>query len=88
MLIENHEAKSDREVTGITITYSDGTSKPITKGLAFYETPNEEEGFVDLNFEFLDMSGADMKKVVSAFVQFAYESGLIGQPDEEVDEDA
>ena len=67
---------NDNSVEKITLTYSDGTTKDIDKGLVFRIKENPEKDTAEITADMVGMSGKDLFTVVQAAVELGIRLGM------------
>lgn len=77
--------KSDIAIKKITVTYSDGTTKEIDKG-AVIET-NETDDGMKMDIEFCKFSGNDLINMIYGILDFAGNSGMLDDMEEDENND-
>ena len=60
----------------ITVTYDDGTTKDLEKGLVWCLTEKPETETVEITAEMIAMSGKDLYTVVSAAIKMGVKLGM------------
>lgn len=75
--------KNDVDVKEITVAYSDGTSRVISKGAVI--EPSENDGERTLDMEFCSFSVYDLINMVYGILKFASNAGILDDKDESND---
>lgn len=76
----------EKTAVKITVTYDDGTTKEVEKGVVWQLTDIPEEEKIDITAEMVSMSGKDLFTVVNAAVEIGMRLGMFGNPNEMEDE--
>lgn len=65
-----------KDAVKITVTYDDGTTKDLEKGLVWFLTEKPETETVEITAEMISMSGKDLYTVVSAAIEMGVKLGM------------
>ncbi len=68
--------EQEKNAVKITVTYDDGTTKDLEKGLVFRLTEKPEAEQVEIMAEMVAMSGKDLYTVVAAAVELGSRPGM------------
>ncbi len=68
--------EQEKNAVKITVTYDDGTTKDLEKGLVFCLTEKPEAEQVEIMAEMVAMSGKDLYTVVAAAVELGSRLGM------------
>ncbi len=68
--------EQEKNAVKITVTYDDGTTKDLEKGLVFRLTEKPEAEQVEIMAEMVAMSGKDLYTVVAAAVELGSRLGM------------
>lgn len=66
----------EKSAVKITVTYDDGTTKDLEKGLVWCLTDRPETEQVEVTAEMIAMSGKDLFTVVSAAIEMGVKLGM------------
>ena len=66
----------EKNAVKITVTYDDGTTKDLEKGLVWCLTDKPEIEQVEVTAEMVAMSGKDLFTVVSAAIEMGVKLGM------------
>lgn len=66
----------EKSAVKITVTYDDGTTKDLEKGLVWCLTDKPEDEQVEITAEMVAMSGKDLFTVVSAAIEMGVKLGM------------
>lgn len=78
--------QKEKTAVKITVTYEDGTTKEVERGLVWQLTDIPEEGKVDITAEMVSMSGKDLFAIVNVALEIGMRLGMFGNPNEMEDE--
>lgn len=70
----------------ITITYDDGTTKDLEKGLVFHLHDIPGDGHIEVTADLIGMSGKDLFTVVTAAVELGMKLGMFSDKEDTDDE--
>ena len=68
--------EQEKNAVKITVTYDDGTTKDLEKGLVFRLTEKPEAEQVEIMAEMVAMSGKDLYTAVAAAVELGSRLGM------------
>ena len=66
----------EKNAVKITVTYDDGSTKDLEKGLVWSLTDKPEDEQVEITAEMVAMSGKDLFTVVSAAIEMGVKLGM------------
>lgn len=69
-------SEREKSAVKITVTYDDGTTKEIEKGLVWCITDKPEKGVEEITAEMVSMSGKDLFTIVGAAVELGDRLGM------------
>lgn len=69
----------EKNAVKITITYDDGSTKDLEKGLAWSLTDKPETKQVEVTAEMIAMSGKDLYTVIEAAVELGMKLGMFNE---------
>lgn len=76
----------DKNAEKITITYDDGSTKELKKGLVFHIEGNPSAESITVTADMVAMSGKDLFTVVEAAVELGVQLGMYGDTEAADDE--
>ena len=66
----------EKSAVKITVTYDDGTTKELEKGLVWCLADKHEAEQVEITAEMVAVSGKDLYTIVSAAIELGYRLGM------------
>lgn len=66
----------EKEIVSVTITYEDGTTENVTKGIVIEEKPGQDDR-ITTTFYSVQMNTLDIANITTALMQFADRLGII-----------
>ena len=66
----------EKSAVKITVTYDDGTTKELERGLVWFITDKPETGEEEITAEMVSMSGKDLFTIVGAAIELGDRLGM------------
>ena len=80
-------ANEDKDISKIILQYSDGSTKDIDKGFIAKVEPIEQGDQTEITFNLVNISGSDLKVMISAIVELGFKLGMFNSDESEENDD-
>ena len=88
MCADLEKNQPEKDIEKITLRFTDGTERHITKGFICGFTTDEIEGKIVSNMYMVNVSGAELKTVVLLVLELADKLNLFNETEDTADEES